>query len=31
MVGQEKAREAAGLVVRMIKEGKSYSGRCATR
>jgi len=27
MVGQEKAREAAGLVVRMIKEGK-LSGKC---
>ncbi len=27
MVGQEKAREAAGLVVQMIKEGK-LSGKC---
>jgi len=27
MVGQERAREAAGLVVQMIKEGK-LSGRC---
>jgi len=27
MVGQEKAREAAGLVVRMIREGK-LSGKC---
>jgi len=27
MVGQEKAREAAGLVVKMIKEGK-LSGKC---
>ncbi|HDD39784.1 MAG TPA: RuvB-like helicase [Nitrososphaeria archaeon] len=27
MVGQERAREAAGLVVRMIKEGK-LSGKC---
>ncbi|NWF86792.1 RuvB-like helicase [Candidatus Bathyarchaeota archaeon] len=27
MVGQEKAREGAGLVVRMIKEGK-LSGKC---
>jgi len=28
MVGQERAREAAGLVVKMIKEGK-LSGKCA--
>ena len=27
MVGQERAREAAGLVVQMIKEGK-LSGKC---
>lgn len=27
MVGQEKAREAAGLIVKMIKEGK-LSGKC---